>query len=359
MEKEQLLERFQENEEKYVILSIGQEAEIVVTQRGGRVYGPFTKAGNESLFWVTDRLQDPKEAGRFLKSREWNTGGDRLWIGPEIRYSVADRNRFWETLHTPEAIDPGNYIMEEEGNQIKLSQEITLRAVGEDMGETRLDIRRFLFAAPNPLRSCGDFDALMEDVDFCGYLQRVCIQGTGKEAEGWSLLQVKPGGTVYIPMYYPIRGIDYYEPAAEFEKLENWGVRLRATGRNRYKAGYPAAYVTGRLGYSCLWNKEPCLLIRNFPSEPSAFYEEEPPALPGINGFGVHVYNDGNTSNGFSELECNLPGISGKTGREKSDDMIATWIFTGEPDRLERIAGRLLGVHRLYFEDGSDNLCIK
>lgn len=355
MRKRELLRKLDENRIPYAVLEISEDAQIVAVQRGGRIFGPFRGEEAEGLFWISEKLEDKGQASELLGGSDWNVGGDRLWFGPEIRYSVRDRERFWETLHTPEEIDPGHYKLSGNGTRVQLCQRIEMKRADGKGGAVKLDVSRNIAAAGNPLRELEEYGKLMENVRFCGYSQRVCLAGEGESVEAWNLLQVNAGGNIYVPMYCPEAGEDYYEPAAEYEKVLEKGVLLRATGRNRYKVGYRAASVTGRLGYACEWEGKPCLLIRNFPNDPAGLYEEEPPLKPGVHGFSVHVYNDSGSSGGFAEIECTLPAVLGSSGRDRSDDMISTWIFTGDISALEHIARTLLGNGGIFagFPDGT------
>lgn len=349
MKKRELLKRLQDNQIPYMVLRISEDAQIVIVQRGGRVFGPFCGEDGEGLFWASEKLNDARQALELLNSSDWNIGGDRLWFGPEIRYSVSDRTHFWDTLHTPEAIDPGNYILNINDSQAILEQRIEMERADGDKGAVKLNVSRSITASENPLRELKDYDRLMENVRFCGYRQRICLNSEGEAVEGWNLLQVHGGGNIYIPMYQVETGTNYYEPAGEYERCLDNGILLKATGCNRYKVGYRAALVTGRLGYVCEWDKAPCLLIRSFPNDPSGIYEEEPPHMPGIHGFSVHVYNDDGNSGGFSEIECTLPAISGNSGRDSSDDIISTWIFTGDSKALRHIGRVMLGTDDIIF----------
>lgn len=348
MKKRELLWRLDENRIPYAILKISENTRIVAVERGGRVFGPFRGEDAEGLFWVSEKLKDAGQASELFGGSDWNVGGDRLWFGPEIRYSVRDRKRFWETLHTPEGIDPGHYKLNAYETQARIWQRLELKRADEKDGTAKLDVSRDIAAAENPLRELKEYGNLMENVSFCGYRQRICLEGEGEAVEAWNLLQVNAGGNVYIPMYRPEAGADYYEPAAGYEKVLEKGVLLRATGRDRYKTGYRAASVTGRIGYACEWEGTPCLLIRNFPNDPAGLYEEEPPLKPGVHGFSVHVYNDGGNSGGFAEIECTLPAVLGSSGRAKSDDIISTWIFAGDIEPLGQIARILLGSDEIF-----------
>lgn len=343
MKKNVLESRLIDNNIPYKNLQIGCNAFILIAQRGGRIFGPFFDAG-DGLFWNNRLLYNSDSAAEILNSDEWNIGGDRLWFGPEIKYSVRDRNRFWETLHTPREIDPGDYHFNISEYSVELEQEFSICPAQNSSKRANVYVKRNIYCAANPLRNLHNLKNVLDNVEYCGFSQRIRIKGSGEPIEGWSLLQVEPGGEIYIPMYHPMRGVDYYEPAKEFEHVSTWGVKLDATGCNRYKVGYKSACVTGRIGYAFRYNKEACLLVRSFPNDPTGENLEEPPDLCGEHGFSIHVYNDSGDVNSFAELECSLPSLFGTDCRNSSDDIIETWIYKGNEEYLSQISKILLGI---------------
>ncbi|MEG0750652.1 MAG: DUF6786 family protein [Oscillospiraceae bacterium] len=339
---------------KYKMLDAGGGKSIVVTERGGRIFGVYTGEEDEGIFWVPQCFEDTKLFADYLESGAWNMGGDRIWIAPELQFSVKDRKKFWETLKTPTAVDPGNWHLTEENDGVVLRQDLRLQAAVIAQGEISLSVKRTVRRAENPLRKRSDFSNLMDGLNYSGYEQLLEISGSGDSsiaAECWNLLQVIPGGNIYIPMYTPSRGVDYYEPATNFETLTERCVTLKSTGINRYKVGYKAADVMGRIAYAFRRKDDCCcLLVRNFPNNPSALYREEPPLMEGENGFSVHVYNDDGNSGSFTEIECNLQSIGVPTGYSLSADRVSTWVFYGMEDKLNAVAQRLLGFGALKYE---------
>ena len=341
MRMNELMRRLEQAGAEQHLLPVSRQFSVLTARRGGRILGIYENGKDENLLWTAPQLEKDEEAESFLKSELWNVGGDRLWFGPEIRYSVGDREHFWQTLHTPETIDPGAWEMSRDGQEMQ--QKVTIAPRDGTAGEAEFSVRKSISPCEDPLRNLPDGQELRKGVDFGGFHQTVSVSGQGTCVEPWSLLQVMPGGKIYIPMYTPEAGTDYYEPAAAFETVQEHCAVLEATGCNRYKVGYHAAAVTGRLGYTCRWNGRYCLLIRSFPNDPSGLYEEEPPLRPGVKGFSVHVYNDGGPENGFAEIECSLPALFGSGGRTCAADTISTWIYTGEKNQLQQIGNRLLG----------------
>lgn len=332
---------------KYEILEIGEGWHIVISQHGGHVFGPFSERYREGLFWIPESVKQPEEYRKLIEARTWNIGGDRVWVAPEIQFNIRDRSRFRETLDTPKSIDPGDFTMERENDAVCLHQRMDLESCNTVTGTVHVEFGRRIQKAPDPLRKLPDYAILMESVSYCGYEQVLDLTAESEEqifAESWNLLQVRPKGRLYLPMYRAMRGTDHYEPAGSHEYLAGDGVCLEITGDSRYKIAYRAAVLTGRFGYLAdETDGESCLIVINYPNNPSAMYSEEPPLMEGDNGYSVHIYNDDGNSGGFAEMECNMQTIGRPTGLNRSIERVAKWIYTGETKKLKAIAGVLLG----------------
>lgn len=347
MEPCQILKTFKLCGLEYECLDVGDGWQIAVTRHGGHVFGPFSQAYPEGIFWVPEEIFDPAAYRQLIEKKIWNIGGDRVWISPEIQFNIRDRAHFRETLDTPRTIDPGHYAMERRGNMIRLHQTLDLESYNTVTGQIHLDFDRRILKAENPLRKLPGFGQLMEGVSYCGFEQVQELRSESRQdiyAETWDLLQIRPQGILYIPMYQPLAGTDHYEPAGEHEQVLEHGVCLRITGQSRYKIAYKSACLTGRFGY--LANPErdnSYLIIINYPNNPSAMYAEEPPLMEGETGYSIHIYNDDGHSGGFAEMECNLQTIGNPTGLFHTVDRVTKWIFTGNTGQLKKIARMLLG----------------
>ena len=255
--------------------------------------------------------------------------------------------RHQETLKTPASIDPGNFWLERAGEKIRLGQELTLVSRNTISGKIELTLSCEVYRALNPLRKLDRFSEWMEGITYCGYELSLALSGRSREAvlaEAWNLLQIRPGGLLYIPMYAPQLGTDYYAPAGELQYLDGDGVCLVITGKNKFKTAYKSAFLTGRFGYFLpLKGEEACLILLNYPNNPSALYSEEPPEVPGDTGYSIHIYSDDGGLGGFAEMECNLQTIGGPGGQDRAFDRVTKWIFTGPRQRLGKIAELLLG----------------
>ena len=113
----------------YGVLQLQDGTQSVISVYTGHVLGPYLSEDAESLLWTNSAMGDAKALGALVAAKDWNIGGDRIWIAPEIQYFVGDRNRYRETLAIPTQMDPGNYeLTEGQDDTWTLSQEVTQEA---------------------------------------------------------------------------------------------------------------------------------------------------------------------------------------------------------------------------------------
>jgi hypothetical protein len=347
---QQVVDRLEENQIAYGLMTLQEGVTLVISQRGGRILGPFLTRESESLFWINRAFAEAEAFRAFLRSGSWNLGGDRIWIAPEIQYHVPDRSDFWGSVFWPEQVDPGHYTLEQpRPGEWRLAQEMTLKAYNLAAGQKELHLERRIGKVEDPLRNVSDYQALMEGVLFAGYEQVVTLSERKRDdivSEAWSLTQLNPGGELIIPCTPRVEYTDYYQPIdGELQSFQTNHVRLKITGNRQYKVGYKAAHVFGRLAYyHQLDDGRAYLIVRNFFNNPSAPYAEEPDHTPGCRGHSIHVYNDDGNAGGFGELECNAQTIGGETARSSSTDHLVLWLYVGAPRSIQEIGLQLLGV---------------
>lgn len=345
----QLTESLRRNELVFGVITLQNDIRLIVTERGGRIFGPFLADDTPSLTWINSALAEADSLAAFLHAGEWNVGGERVWIAPEIQYIIQDRTDFWGTHHLPAAIDPGSYTLTDQKGVFHLSQQITLQAYNLADGDKRLDIFRRIQTVNDPLRSLSNYGTVVDGVAFAGYMQIITLtelNDTPIMSESWNLVQLNPGGKLYIPVLPGFEYAAYFGDVAEDARTaQDRCLRINITGQRQYKIGYKAAYLTGRMGYHMpLADGRDCLLIRNFFNNPSAVYAEEPPDSPGCSGHSIHVYNDGGEFGGNGEMECSGQTIGGISGRSTSTDVFTMWVYVGKREKIAPIAHMLLGV---------------
>jgi hypothetical protein len=345
-----LISRLEENEMPYGKLIWPNGMQVVLTQRGGRIFGPFLDQDSSCLFWANKAFSDREAFRSFLAAGNWNLGGDRIWIAPEIQYGIHDRNDFAGSYDLQASMDPGQYQLEANGHNCwRLSQDFSMEARVIARGKKDLLIERLIQPVEDPLRNLNDYPELMEEVRFAGYEQIVILEETSQDeivSEVWSLIQLNPGGLVLIPSVACIEHVDYLMPVDEtIMQINPNSVRLKIDGQRQYKVGFKSPHVFGRLGYlNSLERGGSYLIVRNFFNNPSWYYAEEVDRLPGRRGHSIHIYNDNGELGGFGEVECNGQTIGGPTSRSVTTDQLILWIYVGETKKIERIALHLLGI---------------
>jgi hypothetical protein len=321
---------------------------VVVAAYGARTYGPFANEGSASANWVPEVFSDPAAFADVVGRRWWNLGGERLWVGPEIQYMIPDRADYWGTYALPGAMDPGSYSIVEGPGRLRLTQRLRLEAHNLGHGAVELESSVEVRPGAHPLRDLEEAAHLVATVGYVGYTQEVTLSCTTDEdpvSESWNLQQVRPGGVVLIPAVPHARVTDYYEPAGMLVSAGQSGIVARITGDQRYKVGFKAPQVFGRVGYlrAAGVRDRAQLLVRTFTNAPGTPYAEEPDFAPGLRGDSLHLYNDDGGLGGFGELEARGRTIGRGTGRRRATDTFTSWWFTGTSGEVSAIAALLLG----------------
>jgi hypothetical protein len=345
-----IVARLDENRLRYSLLDLQNGVQLLVSEYGGRVYGPFLQPGAESLFWIPAWFKDRDPFRAALERKEWNLGGERNWVSPEIQYIVVDRPRWRESSRIQTAMDPGLNELHMTDRQARLHREMTLEATTLQHGQKTLTLDACIRPVDNPLRLLSAHDSLMSGVQYFGYTQAIELREAVSDdilSETWNLVQLNPGGSVIIPCSPRVEVTNYLpRPVdAAHQSFHPGYVRLKLTGDWKYKTGYKAAHTHGRAGYlQTLPDGRTCLLTRALFINPSLPYPEEPYEVPGVHGDSFHIYNDDGGFGGMGELEANGQTIGGDTGRSASLDTLALWGFVGPEAQIKEIAAHLLGV---------------
>lgn len=330
-------------------IPVGTGAVIVVSSYGSRVYGPFFDEGS-SESWVPASFADTNAFADLHRSGEWNVGGDRVWIGPEIEYMISDRNRHWDTYDMPSALDPGTHVLTSDRGEAVMRRHTRLQPrLTTDAGPTSIDLRIRVRAARDPLRH---LDIERDGVRFAGYQTEITLSQLAAApvpAESWMLLQVLAGGTALVAGAPRMRVTDYYEPVGELLRPAPGGTAVRITGRDRFKIGFAAPHVTGRMGYlRDLDDDQAVLFVRSSPVHAGLDYAEEPDVIPGHRGDALHIYNDDGGLGGFAEMEARgtpVDAVPFDDGTARPiTDRFWSWWFRGRRSAVHEIARELVHV---------------
>jgi len=339
--------RLREHDLASLVLDLPSGGHLLVSQRGGRLM-PFLPSG-ESVLWLSAALGDRARFAAFVDRADWNLGGERIWIAPEIQFTIRDRRDFWGSYALPAAMDPGAWNLEELGDHgCVLRQEAELPAHNLASGSKRLAVERHVRPAADPLRARGDGADIVEGVTFHGYEHDVVLRDLEPNdigCQAWNLIQLNPAGWVLLPTLSHVSPRKYFEPVRPEHRWSTPdALELSITGAHRYKVGVDARQHLGRVAYlRPLEATRTCLIVRSFFNNPSSAYLEEPADRPGVSGDSIHVYNDDGNAGGFGEIECYGQALGGAAGRTTAADTTVLWIYVGPPAAITEVARRLLG----------------
>lgn len=325
----------------------GETGELLVTQRGARVLGIFLEGASENLLWTNPKIFGEGAAPRAgQKNGDWNLGGDRVWLSPEIELHFLDPwNPSHEVYAVPPAIDPGHYEVKREG-----PTGIVFKTKGETRnlvsGQTlRFKIRRSVCLCSPPLA--------VEGLSYVGFeLSSELRIKASEEAGGvyglWHLMQIPPAGTVYIPTRRTPEMVDYFKTGVAGHVQQRMGyVSFPVTGTTQQKLGLRADQVRGTMGYyRPLGDERASLIVRQATVFPGATYADYPADARERRDIALQFYNDSGAAGGFGEMEYHSPAATADNFRFVRD-VSRTWCFAGPAERVRQVGTELLGVPEL------------
>lgn len=98
---EALLKTLDQSKLNYKVLSTISGGSVAILERGARVIGAFVNESTNNFLWTNPNMQQ-------LSLEEWNIGGDRIWLSPEVEFHIPDHSRF-DSFEVQRSMDPGNY----------------------------------------------------------------------------------------------------------------------------------------------------------------------------------------------------------------------------------------------------------
>lgn len=275
----------------------------------GRVLGIET-GGHEALW-------SPPEP-----TAAWNLGGERLWIGPEADWH-------WQRLGTPDfahykvpsALDPDIWAVDESREGFfSGSADIAVQSAHRD-ASLKVRLTRSVELLP--------VEDLATPVN--GIALRTCtgmeiLDGTpGQPVDFWSLLQIRPGGSLLIPSVGCAVPRDYFSPtpASEFSvSPTHTEIQIRCTAI--FKIGIAAAHSAGRIAYARPVPGGHLVLSRFFPVYPDLLYCDSPLDALDTQGDALQFFCDDGSFGGFGELEHRSPALRCGIGPQSFTEVATT-----------------------------------
>ncbi|MBD2862556.1 hypothetical protein [Paenibacillus oceani] len=348
--QEHLIRHLSRSAQRFAVMEGVHGGQIVIVERGGRVWALTPATRIESAFWTNPAA---------LEQDAWNIGGDRTWISPELDYFNDRANRY----RVPPELDPGDWSMTANAGEpfVKLEQDCTLhhRPSGK---EIRIHLEKQLMTIPNPLLT-NTSTAYVElaGIGYIGYevRQRMTVSpllpGEGcqptpsQTAAGycglWSIMQVPAGGTAIVPTWGSTKPLVMFGNDRQIEvDAHPSGICLPYRGSHLYKLSFDALQSTGRFGYIRRLNeRESNLVVRQFSVYPADLYADYPPGDTNCRGLCTQFFYDGGQLGGFGELEYHTPAVPIGT-HSFTSDRSQLYYFTGETGRIHALASLMLGI---------------
>lgn len=327
---------------KFEQLSSTSGGIIVILEHGARVIGVFPSSHSQNFVWV-----NPDLIKRLPTS--WNTGGDRIWLSPDIQFNVPEITQE-NSYEVQRNIDPGHYQFEKSPKQ-----EIHLKQISQAKAfrlayQLNFDIEKKLRLVSNPLTLITE---IQHDYSFIGYEQstELSLIDTGIELSNplhvslWSILQVPFDGQAFIGTHGPAKYSDFV--VDEYHAgvtIQPHGIHMDFSGHQRRKISVKVAYASGRIGYYRQNSEDDCtLIVRQFSYQPSANYPDVSVSNLNDSGHVVQCYKDDGYLGYFGELEYHSPSIQLTHTQHTIQDTSQVWCYSGNKKRINEISEILLG----------------
>lgn len=348
MKSAQLIQSLNQLGMTYQILEADGGGHMIVLERGGRVIGVYNEEHSENAFWVHPQLSSTELAyGQYVSGIDWNIGGDRTWISPEVEFNVADTSSFWESYRVQPSLDPGHYKFENNKEQgcLTLQQNFVVDAYRAHKQLT-LDLKKRICLIPDPLKSIEKFHPAISYA-YLGYSMECTLSILNDEPVSlslWNLVQLPAGGEIVISTRGKALVHDFFKPTGPSHLSVLPGeVRFKLDAQSQHKISIKVNDVTGRAGYIREGTDgKHYLFIRQFDVDPSAEYGDVPAHALSDKGHCVQCYNDNGELGQFGELEYHTPMMDRSSGNNILQDTSQVGCYLGRLEDMLRIQQLLL-----------------
>lgn len=284
---------------------------LTVMPARGRVVQ--AEVGGRKAFWT-----NPDWMG------DWNVGGDRLWLAPEVDWHWKTRQAadfaFYEVQA---AVDPGAWeLVARTRDFCRVRQRSRLRNRHRASEVTVEMARSFTLAELSDAPFFSRWLAYRTDNEVA------IVNGTRGQRVGlWSLLQVPAGGEVIVAgAASPGFRTHFGRLPKALLKRSGQEARFEITGRHQYKVGVSPAVLNGRMAYARRLDQAYLVVYRQFFPQPWRGYCDVPMQDLKSPGDAVQIYNDGGEFGGFGEMEYHSPAVEVGRGADRLLDSSLTVI---------------------------------
>lgn len=277
-------------------LDIGPEVNLVATSAGGRLFGPYL--GEDDL---TGWTPSPDAFERTLACRDWNLGGERIWLAPERVFNFADPTAMLDTYRVDPALDPGRWSLARDRDGLLLTGSMVVPR-SDGGAPVGLTVRRRI----KPMRASG---LAAPGCLACGYGQTITTGGASAPGDPpvvpWLIRQVPLGGVARLSGSGEGRGRKVFGEAPAEAIIAggvDWRVGFGAQGF--FKTSYDrAALGAGGLSYAVPRNGMLSRLTLLPALVDPAFYPETLPDDPAGPGQGAALFRDEGRFGAYGEVE--------------------------------------------------------
>lgn len=313
---------------------------VLVLPYGARVLGLAFPGNDANVLWTNPALRSVETARAFYGSADWqNSGGDRIWLAPEIDLFFANYPKTGEgEYHQPRQLDPGNYKVAQSDGVIELVNPCVLR-FSRSAGESSFEITRRITPADNPVPHSG--------AQFAGWSQTTQLrfndaaEGETDEVGLWSLTQLPHGGTMLMPTNGVPEVTTFF--GSPVVAREHGRLTWHMSGVGEHKIGVKARSVTGRMGYVYERGDKATLVVRDFRVDSTGRYVDAVWERPEDTGYAVQACSVSSKWGDFSEIEYHAPAIGGRSGVRACTDDSRLWAWQGSARTIDEITAELLG----------------
>lgn len=327
------------------------DGRLLVLPFGARIVAcdiPAANLGeNDSLFWYPPALEDTAKTADMVK-QGGVTGGDRLWIGPEVGYFFTDLEKArvepFKNVKLPTQVDPGDFVTtEDQPGHIELVNEAAMRDYRTGKSMRLRMARRF-----DVIDALPDLPASVKSASFAITNTLTSLEADkGAVACCWDVLMVPAGGTLVCPTFGKVDAPrNYYEPYDERHLTsDDQAVRFRIDANRQMKVGLGPTQTTGRMAYHRVLGDQATLIFRSFLPQPGRPYIDVPRASDDFfGGDALQTYSDNGGFGLFGEMEYQDPALVGGQSPETISSTCITHVLVGPKADIDAMGAKLLGV---------------
>lgn len=230
-----LFETFEQFGYHNEILNVGDGIDLLITNCGGRVYGPFID-GYSMFDWIPSKF----EMEQSLRSGHWNIGGERVWLAPEYLFNFEDCDRIIETYFVDASYDPGCWNISKRKDTLVLYMSARIPMTC-GRGFVNIEIERSIEA----FRMEGELACWRQSVKVCESSR------SGLPFIPWLVRQICPGGSAFFSSNMSLPGHPVFgEPVMDSIWPQDGCWNIRLSGDDFYKVSYGRSSVgSGACGY--------------------------------------------------------------------------------------------------------------